>query len=99
MSPAASVVLDLAKSNFHMVEATGDITLSLNNATGLGQRFMVRIEQDTAGSRTATWWNNISWAGGSAPTLTTTVKKADLLGFVSTSGTGYFDGFIIGQSM
>jgi hypothetical protein len=99
VSPAASVVLDLAKSNFHMVEATGDITLSLNSATGLGQRFMVRIEQGPAGSRTATWWNNISWAGGSAPTLTTVAKKADLLGFVSTSGTGYFDGFIIGQSM
>ena len=99
VSPAASIVLDLAKSNFHMVEATGDITLSLNSATGLGQRFMVRIEQGPAGSRTATWWNNISWAGGSAPTLTTVAKKADLLGFVSTSGTGYFDGFIIGQNM
>lgn len=43
-------------------------------------------------------WGNRKWAGGSAPTLTTTASKADMLGFVVTSAANY-DGFVVGANI
>jgi len=68
-------------------------------------KFMLRLKQDTNGSRTVNWFSTIYWAeGGSAPTLTTTASKADLFGFLCTSGTEapggpYVDGVVIGQDI
>ena len=43
-------------------------------------------------------WGNRKWAGGSAPTLTTTASKADTLGFICTSS-GNYDGFVVGANI
>jgi hypothetical protein len=64
----------------------------------VGQTFMLRLQQDGTGTRTVTWFSTIKWAGGAAPTLTTTINKADLFGFVVTSA-GNYDGFVVGQSL
>jgi len=73
-------------------------TLAVSNVD-VGQKFLVRLQQDSTGSRTVTWWGNIQWAeGGTEPTLTTTADKADLFGFLSPSG-GYYDGFVVGQNI
>ena len=80
---------------------------NLANST-LDQRFIIRFTQDGTGSRTVVWNDvdspdssnaYVAWAGGSAPTLTTTPGKSDTLGFICTSGTAYFDGYVIGQGM
>lgn len=99
-SPAAGATqtLDLSLGNiFHITMPAGNITIALSNAT-TGQNWMVRILQDAVGSRTVTWFSTIRWAGGAAPTLTTTASKADTFGF-ETTGSGTYDGFIIGQGM
>ena len=59
---------------------------------------MLRILQDGTGSRTVTWFSTIKWAGGTAPTLTTTADKADVLGFLCTA-TDAYDGFVVGQNI
>jgi len=59
---------------------------------------MVRILQDSGGSRTVTWFTTIRWAGGSAVTLTTTANKADTLGFEVT-GSNTYDGFVVGANI
>lgn len=94
----ATATLDLSLGNKHNITMpAGNITIALSNAQ-VGQCFLIRILQDGVGSRTVTWFTTIKWAGGSAPTLTTTASKADTFGFVVTSA-GNYDGFVVGQSL
>ncbi len=98
-TPAASgtATLDLSKGNVHHITMpAGNITIAISNGTA-GQCFIVRILQDSVGSRTATWFTT-NWAGGSAPVLTTTASKADTFGFEVT-GSSTYDGFIVGQNI
>ena len=98
---AATVIFDLDQATTHGVTLGNNRTLALSNVQ-IGDKFLIRLQQDGTGSRTVTWFNHISWAGGSAPTLTTTANKADLLGFLTASGTGsdyWFDGLVVGQNI
>ena len=88
---------DIASSTAHNVVLGGNRTLAVKN-TRAGDRFILRLTQDGGGNRTVTWFSTIKWAGGSAPTLTTTGSKADVVGFLCT-GTNAFDGFVIGQNI
>lgn len=54
-----------------------------------GDRIVLRLQQDATGSRVPTFFTTIKWAGGSAPTLTTTPSKADMFGFLCTSAGNY----------
>ena len=95
---ATTITFDMDQSNVHMVTLGDNRTLAVSNVD-VGQKFLVRLQQDSTGSRTVTWWSNIKWAGGGTePTLTTTGGKADLFGFLSPSG-GYYDGFVVGQNI
>ena len=89
----ATITLDLAASNFHTVTLGGNRTIALTNAS-VGQVFYLRLLQDGVGGRTVTWFTTIKWAGGSAPTLTTTIAHADLIAFVCTSS-GNYDGGLV----
>ncbi len=97
-SASGTTTLDLSKGNVHHITMpAGNITIALSNGT-IGQCFIIRILQDSVGSRTVTWFTTIRWAGGSAPTLTTTADKADTLGFEIT-GSSTYDGFVVGQNI
>jgi hypothetical protein len=92
---AATATLDLSKGNDHEITMpAGNITIAISNGT-VGQKFIISILQDAVGSRTVTWFSTIKWAGGSAPTLTTTASKRDTFGFKVT-GSNTYDGFIVG---
>lgn len=95
---AGTATCDLSLANKHDVTMpAGNITVALSNVT-TGQIFMISLTQDGGGSRTVTWFTTIKWAGGSAPTLTTTANKRDVFGFVCT-GTNTYDGYVIGQNI
>jgi hypothetical protein len=97
-SAAGTATLDLSKGNIHHITMpAGNITIALSNGTA-GQCFIIRILQDGTGSRTVTWFTTIKWAGGTAPTLTTTASKADTMGFEIT-GTNTYDGYVVGQNI
>lgn len=49
---------------------------------------MLTLIQDSTGSRTATWPSTVKWAGGSAPTLTTTANARDKIA-LDWDGTQY----------
>lgn len=93
---AATITFDLSTS-LHTVTLGNNRKLALSNET-VGQTFVIRLVQDGTGSRTVTWFTTIKWAGGSAPTLTTTASKTDVFGFICTSA-GNYDGFVIGQNL
>lgn len=97
-SAAGTATLDLSLANQHYITMpAGNITIALSNDTS-NQPFVISITQDSGGSRTVTWFTTIKWAGGSAPTLTTTANKRDTFGFIRT-GSGTYDGFVIGQNL
>lgn len=90
-----TATLDLSLGNIHKITMpVGNITIAISNGT-VGQVFKIDITQDGTGSRTVTWFTTIKWAGGSAPTLTTTLSKRDSFIFEVT-GTGTYDGFVVG---
>ena len=109
----ATVTIDLRKSNYFDIQLNANVT-NINLLYGaVGQRFMIRFEQDaTSGPYTIAWdavTNNfdgggsavatdISWPGGTAPVMTATDDKADTYGFVIRAE-GEMDGFVIGQNM
>lgn len=98
-SAAGTATLNLSLGNIHHITMpAGDITIAITGGT-VGQCFIVRILQDGVGSRTVTWFSTIRWAGGSAPTLTTTLNKVDTLGFEVTAVGSTYDGFIVGQNI
>lgn len=95
---AATVTLDVATGGIHSITMpAGNITIAVSNEA-VGQCFLVEITQDGTGSRTVTWFSTIKWAGGSAPTLTTTANKRDVFGFRVT-GTDTYDGFVVGANL
>ena len=95
---AATATLDLKTGNTHDITMpAGNITIAVSNEIA-GEVFYVSILQDGTGSRTVTWFTTIKWAGGSAPTLTTTADKKDLFAF-KTTGADTYDGFVVGQNI
>lgn len=97
-SGAGTATLTLNTANIHTITMpAGNITIALSNE-GVGQCFIINIIQDSGGSRTVTWFTTIKWAGGSAPTLTTTANKIDTLGFIVSSGGNYY-GYVVGQNI
>ena len=95
---AGTATLDLNAAYKHNITMpAGNITIAVSNETA-GMIFTVRILQDGTGSRTVTWFAGISWADGSAPTLTTTADKADQFVFLVT-GVDTYDGHVVGQNI
>lgn len=97
-SVAGTATLTLNTSNIHTINMpAGNITIALSNES-VGQCFIVNIVQDGGGSRTVTWFSTIKWAGGGAPTLTTTGGKIDSIGFIVTSA-GNYQAYVVGQNI
>ncbi|MCV6900768.1 hypothetical protein OE165_27430, partial [Escherichia coli] len=55
-----------------------------------GATYRLRIIQGTGGSKLITW-PTITWRGGTAPTLTTTAAKQDIIVLVYSNGVYYGD--------
>ena len=104
---------DLRKANYFDVELNSNITDIDFKYGAIGQRFMIRFEQDASSGPYTIAWDavtmdfdgggsavavTISWPGGTAPTMTATDDKADPYGFV-VRAEGHMDGFVIGQNM
>lgn len=92
-----TITFDLADGAKHRVVIADNRTLAVTNVLS-GHVFIIKLTQPAGGSKTVTWFSTISWAGGVAPTLTTTANKSDVFGFIQT-GSNTYDGFIVGQNL
>ena len=93
----ATTNFDLATSNiFTHVLSAATTTLTVTNPTA-GQPFVIRLSQGSAGNR-AVFFSTIKWAGGTTPTLTSTIDKTDVFGFLCTAS-GYYDGYAVGYNL
>lgn len=89
-----ATAVDLTLGNAVTVTMNANITFSFTNppATGRQGSFtMIVTQDDTTGSRVATWPAAVQWAGGSAPTLSTATDAIDILGFITVdAGTTWY---------
>ena len=83
-----SQTLSLTSGTVQTVTMTGNCTFTMPTATA-GKSFILICTQDATGSRTAVF-TSVKFAGGVAPTLTTTATTGvDILTFVA-NGTSWF---------
>lgn len=94
----AATTLMLGGANTFDVTLTANCTISLTGAAASGYEssVLVMLRQDGTGNRTVTWPGSVTWASGSAPTLSTTASAVDfiLLETVDNGATWY--GFPVG---
>lgn len=88
---ADPLAIDWSNGSTQYTTLTGSPTLSTPSNPVNGQVYRLRLIQDATGSRTVTWWAGIIWAGGSAPTLTTTASKQDIITLLYSNGVYYAD--------
>lgn len=81
------IVLDFSGSNNFELVLGGASTLAAPTLPSGGQTGVVTIRQDDVGSRTLAYSGGWQFAGGTAPTLTTTASGVDLLTYFVTSPT------------
>jgi hypothetical protein len=81
---ASQTTINWNNSNVQELKLTTSTTITFTN-TNPGARYILMLLQDATGSRTVTWPSTVQWAAGTAPTLTTTASKMDIITFVCAS--------------
>ncbi|MBU0593366.1 MAG: hypothetical protein KKH74_06465 [Gammaproteobacteria bacterium] len=97
---STAYTVDLSTGNVFNVSMTGNCTFTFSNPPASGQNgsFTLYTTQDATGSRSFTWPASVKWAGGTAPTLTTTPSKTDILSFTTNDGGTTWYGFVGGKN-
>lgn len=85
LTDGATITPDLNDSNNYSVVLGGNRTLANPTNCTAGQSGSVFIVQDGTGSRTLSWGSYWDFAGGTAPTLTTTAAAVDRVDYVVRS--------------
>ena len=91
---STAITLDLANGTVQIITLTGNATITMPTATA-GKSFIIMLKQDATGSRSVTW-STVKYPSGTAPTITATASKLDILSFFA-DGTNWY-GTTIGQN-
>lgn len=91
---ATAITLALTNGTVQIITLTGNATITMPTATS-GKSFIMFLKQDATGSRTVTW-STVKWAGGTAPTITSTASRQDILSFFA-DGTNWY-GVVVAQN-
>jgi len=87
LTDGATITPDLADSNNFSVTLGGNRTLANPSNITAGQSGSIFITQDGTGSRTLAYGSNFDFAGGTAPTLSTTAAAVDRIDYVVRTAT------------
>lgn len=89
--------IDLALGNYFTRTISGATSLTVSNtpASGVAASFILDLTNGGAGA--ITWWANVKWAGGTAPTLTASGR--DVLGFFTHNGGTTWTGLVLGKDV
>ena len=82
LTDGATITPDMADSNNFVVTLGGNRTLANTSNLTAGQSGSFFIVQDGSGSRTLSYGSQYDFAGGTAPTLTTTASAVDRIDYV-----------------
>jgi len=81
LTDGATITPDFALANNFSVTLGGSRTLANPTNLTVGQSGVIKVTQDGTGSRTLAYGSNWDFAGGTAPTLTTTANAVDILAY------------------
>jgi hypothetical protein len=87
LTSATSVTIDMANSNNFSCTMAHNVTFENPSNDTAGQCGSIFLTQDGTGSRTASWGTDWDFAGGTAPTLTTTAAAVDRIDYVILDAT------------
>ena len=87
LTDGSTITPDFAESNNFSVTLGGNRTLANPSNIVAGQSGIIVITQDSTGSRTLAYGSYWKFAGGTAPTLTTTANAVDVLAYYTNSTT------------
>lgn len=95
---SGTLTIDLSTATVFKVTNSANITtFTISNAVSARSNTFTLILAANGSAFTQSW-GSIKWAGGIAPTLTTTNAKVDIITFVSPDGGTTWYGFVGGQS-
>lgn len=89
--------IDLSTANYFTKTITGNVTLTVSNVPASGTTDSFILVLTNGGAFTITWWANVKWAAGIAPTLTS--SGVDLLGFFTFDNGANWYGLVLGKNM
>ena len=87
LTDGSSVAIDLSLANNFTLTLAGNRTLAAPTNVTAGQSGVIVVTQDGTGSRTLAYNSIYKFAGGTAPTLTTTASAVDVLAYYVESST------------
>ena len=89
--------IDLATGNYFTKTISTTTTFTVSNTASSGTVNSFILDLTNGGSSTVNWWSGVTWAGGTAPTLTASGR--DVLGFFTEDGGTTWNGFVLGKAM
>jgi len=89
--------LNLANGNYFSHTVSGSTTFTVSNVPTAGTAVSLIFDITNGGSAAITWWANVKWPGGSAPTLTASGR--DVLGFYTYDNGTTWSGFVLGRDV
>jgi hypothetical protein len=90
----AGTAIDCATGNYFTRTVSGAASWSFSNIPA-SRAYSFILELTNGGTGTQTWFTNTRWAGGTAPTLTS--SGVDLLGFITDDGGSNWRGVLISK--
>jgi len=99
-SSSNAATLDASQGDNFVHDLTENVTYTFAGAKPSGDvtSFTLKVIQGST-ARTITWPSSVDWAGGTAPTLTTTDDGVDVFVFLTHDGGTTYYGFTAGQAM
>ena len=94
LTDAANIAYDMDDGNNATVTLGGNRTLDNPSNITVGQSGSIFIVQDGTGSRTLSFGSSFDFAGGTAPTLTTTASAVDRIDYVVRTTTSIHCNFV-----
>lgn len=87
LNSGTTITPDFDSSNNWTCTLNHNATIENPNNLTAGQSGSIFLVQDTTGSRTVAWGSYWDFAGGTAPTLTTTASAVDRIDYIVRSAT------------
>jgi hypothetical protein len=89
--------INLSVGNFFSKTITTTTTFTVTNVPTSGTAIVIILDITNGGSQTITWWSNLKWVGGTAPTLTAAGR--DALGFYTYDNGSTWTGLVLGKDI
>lgn len=89
--------IDCREGNYFTKTISTTTTFTVANVPSTGTAFCLVLDLTNGGAATVNWWSGMKWAGGTAPTLTSSGR--DVLAFFTHDGGTTWSGFVLGKDV